>query len=33
MLWHQSASPDLAHSWLRGVVRELFQREDAHGKL
>ena len=26
MLWQQSASPDLAHSWLRGVVRKLFQR-------
>ncbi len=30
MLWHQSASPDLAHSWLRGVVRKLFQRESPH---
>jgi DNA-binding transcriptional LysR family regulator len=26
MLWQQSASPDLAHSWLRGVVRKLFQK-------
>ncbi len=26
MLWQRSASPDLAHSWLRGVVRKLFQR-------
>ncbi|MFZ4479801.1 MAG: LysR family transcriptional regulator [Rhodoferax sp.] len=26
MLWQQSASPDLAHSWLRDVVRKLFQR-------
>lgn len=29
MLWQQSASPDLAHSWLRGVVRKLFQRPGA----
>jgi len=27
MLWHQSASNDLAHSWLRALVRRLFQRE------
>jgi len=27
MLWQQSAGPDLAHSWLRAVVRKLFQRE------
>jgi DNA-binding transcriptional LysR family regulator len=27
MVWHPSATPDLAHSWLRGVVRELFQRK------
>ncbi len=27
MLWHRSASDDLAHSWLRSVVRRLFQRE------
>ncbi|MEI8327042.1 MAG: LysR family transcriptional regulator [Betaproteobacteria bacterium] len=26
MLWHGSATQDLAHSWLRGVVRRLFQR-------
>ncbi len=26
MLWHQSASADLAHTWLRAVVRRLFQR-------
>jgi DNA-binding transcriptional LysR family regulator len=32
MLWQQSASPDLAHSWLRGVVRKLFQRESTQGK-
>jgi len=33
MLWHQTANPDLSHSWLRGVVRKLFQREDVRGKL
>ena len=27
MVWHPSASPDLAHSWLRGVVRKLFGRK------
>lgn len=27
MLWHQSATHDLAHSWLRALVRRLFQRE------
>jgi len=27
MVWHPSATPDLAHSWLRGVVRKLFQRK------
>lgn len=27
MLWHESASDDLAHSWLRSLVRRLFQRE------
>lgn len=27
MLWHQSATHDLAHTWLRSVVRRLFQRE------
>ena len=27
MVWHPSATPDLAHSWLRGVVRKLFQRD------
>ena len=26
MVWHQTATTDLAHSWLRGVVRDLFQR-------
>ena len=26
MLWHQTASSNLAHSWLRGVVRGLFAR-------
>ena len=26
MVWHPSATPDLAHSWLRGVVRKLFGR-------
>ncbi len=26
MLWHETASQDLAHQWLRGVVRHLFQR-------
>ena len=26
MLWHQSATHDLAHVWLRSVVRRLFQR-------
>ncbi len=26
MLWHQTASLDPAHQWLRGVVRQLFQR-------
>jgi DNA-binding transcriptional LysR family regulator len=26
MVWHRSAGMDLAHSWLRGVVRNLFQR-------
>lgn len=33
MLWHQTANPDLAHSWLRGVVRKLFQREGVAGNL
>jgi len=27
MLWHQSANDDLAHTWLRSQVRQLFQRE------
>jgi DNA-binding transcriptional LysR family regulator len=27
MLWHQSATHDLAHTWLRSLVRRLFQRE------
>ncbi len=27
MLWHQSATHDLAHTWLRALVRRLFQRE------
>lgn len=26
MVWHQSATHDLAHGWLRSVVRRLFQR-------
>ncbi len=26
MLWQQSANHDVAHAWLRGVVRNLFQR-------
>ncbi|MGQ0711689.1 MAG: LysR family transcriptional regulator [Rhodoferax sp.] len=26
MLWHQTATQDLAHSWLRKVIRELFSR-------
>ena len=26
MLWHQTATLDQAHTWLRGVVRKLFQR-------
>lgn len=26
MLWHQSATHDLAHAWLRAVVKRLFQR-------
>ena len=26
MLWHQSATHDLAHTWLRALVRRLFQR-------
>ncbi len=26
MVWHQSATSDLSHSWLRSVVRRLFQR-------
>lgn len=27
MLWHQSATGDLAHTWLRSVVQRLFQHE------
>jgi DNA-binding transcriptional LysR family regulator len=27
MLWDQSATHDLAHTWLRALVRRLFQRE------
>lgn len=27
MLWHQTATHDLAHTWLRAVVRRLFQRD------
>ena len=27
MVWHQSMTHDLAHSWLRSVVRRLFQHE------
>jgi DNA-binding transcriptional LysR family regulator len=27
MLWHQSATHDLAHTWLRALVRRLFQRD------
>ncbi|MDP2369891.1 LysR family transcriptional regulator [Rhodoferax sp.] len=26
MVWHQTATPDPAHAWLREVVRKLFQR-------
>ncbi|OGB06016.1 MAG: LysR family transcriptional regulator [Burkholderiales bacterium RIFCSPHIGHO2_12_FULL_61_11] len=26
MVWHQTATHDLAHAWLRSVVRRLFQR-------
>lgn len=29
MLWHQSASADAAHQWLRGVLRRLFARNTA----
>ena len=28
MVWHQSATQDLAHGWLRSVVRRLFQRSE-----
>jgi DNA-binding transcriptional LysR family regulator len=31
MLWHHTAGPDLAHNWLRGVVRKLFQRTPTQG--
>lgn len=27
MVWHQTATTDLAHTWLRSVVRGLFQRK------
>jgi DNA-binding transcriptional LysR family regulator len=27
MVWHQTATSDLAHSWLRCMVRDLFQRK------
>ena len=29
MLWHQAATHDLAHTWLRSLVRQLFQRKEA----
>lgn len=29
MVWHQTATPDPAHAWLREVVRRLFQRPAA----
>jgi DNA-binding transcriptional LysR family regulator len=29
MVWHQSASSDPAHAWLRGCVRRLFARDGA----
>lgn len=29
MVWHQSATDDPAHAWLRAMVRELFQRSKA----
>lgn len=29
MLWHQAATHDLAHTWLRSLVRQLFQRKKA----
>jgi DNA-binding transcriptional LysR family regulator len=29
MLWHQSATGDAAHTWLRGVLRRLFRRDAA----
>ena len=28
MVWHQTATDDLAHAWLRSVVRRLFQRAE-----
>ena len=28
MVWHQTATHDLAHAWLRSVVRRLFQRDE-----
>jgi DNA-binding transcriptional LysR family regulator len=27
MLWHQSATGDAAHAWLRSVLRRLFRRD------
>jgi DNA-binding transcriptional LysR family regulator len=29
MVWHQSATHDPAHTWLRSVVRRLFQRTES----
>jgi DNA-binding transcriptional LysR family regulator len=29
MLWHESATGDAAHAWLRGVLRRLFRRDGA----
>lgn len=29
MVWHQSATDDPAHAWLRSMVRQLFQRKAA----
>lgn len=29
MVWHQSATDDPAHAWLRATVRRLFQRSEA----
>jgi DNA-binding transcriptional LysR family regulator len=30
MLWHQSATADAAHAWLRGVLRTLFARQGSN---